>query len=60
VLSVLTFSGDYVEPYSTPLGQVVLAVLLTAYVALLVWMKRLAIGKPGVRFLNSTLKGRGR
>ncbi|MEU2200606.1 type II secretion system F family protein [Isoptericola sp. NPDC019482] len=53
VLAVLTFSGDYVRPYGTPIGQVVLAGLLTAYVACLVWLKRMATGRPAPRILRS-------
>jgi Flp pilus assembly protein TadB len=51
VLVILAISGTYVEPYRSPLGQVILVTLLTAYVATLVWMKRMAIGKPLARFL---------
>lgn len=52
-LIVLAVSGDYVEPYSTPVGQVILMLLLAAYVATLVWMRRMAIGKPLPRFLGA-------
>lgn len=51
VLVVLAISGTYVAPYRTPVGQLILMVLLTAYVATLVWMKRMAIGRPMPRFL---------
>ncbi len=51
VLVILAISGTYVEPYRSPLGQVILVTLLNAYVATLVWMKRMAIGKPLARFL---------
>lgn len=54
VLVVLALSGTYVEPYRTPLGQVVLAVLLTAYVATLVWMRHMAAGKPAPRLLAAS------
>ena len=53
VLVVLAISGTYVEPYRSPLGQVILVTLLTTYVATLVWMKRMAIGKPLARFLSA-------
>ena len=53
-LLVLAVSGDYVEPYGTALGQVILAVLLTAYVATLVWMRRMAQGRPLPRFLDTS------
>ncbi|WP_269305773.1 type II secretion system F family protein [Aeromicrobium sp. HA] len=51
VLVVLAISGTYVEPYRSPLGQVILVLLLVTYVATLVWMKRMAIGRPMPRFL---------
>ncbi len=51
VLVVLAISGTYVEPYRSPLGQIILVLLLAAYVATLVWMKRMAIGRPMPRFL---------
>ena len=47
-----SLSGSYVEPYQSPLGQVVLVALLAAYVATLVWMKRMAIGQAMPRFLS--------
>ncbi|HPU03706.1 MAG TPA: type II secretion system F family protein [Rhodoglobus sp.] len=53
VLVVLAISGTYIEPYRSPLGQVILVTLLTMYVATLVWMKRMAIGKPLARFLSA-------
>ncbi len=53
VLVVLALSGSYVEPYRTPVGQVLLVLLLSAYVATLVWMRRMAAGKPFPRFLET-------
>lgn len=53
VLVILAVSGEYVEPYRSPLGQVVLVTLLTAYVATLVWMKRMAVGRELPRFLEA-------
>jgi len=52
VLVVLALSGTYVEPYRTPVGQVLLVLLLSAYIATLVWMRRMAAGKPLPRFLT--------
>lgn len=52
VLLVLALSGSYVEPYASPLGQVILTLLLAAYAALLVWMRRMAEGKPPPRLLK--------
>ena len=51
VLVILAVSGTYVEPYQSPLGQVILVALLAMYVATLVWMKRMAIGREMPRFL---------
>ena len=52
VLVILAVSGTYVEPYQSPLGQVILVALLAMYVATLVWMKRMAIGREMPRFLD--------
>ena len=52
VLVVLALSGHYVEPYRSPIGQIILVVLLSAYVATLSWMRRMATGKPLPRFLG--------
>jgi len=57
---VLAVSGTYVEPYQSPLGQVILVALLAAYVATLIWMKRMAIGRALPRFLSpapNTMQG---
>jgi Flp pilus assembly protein TadB len=53
VLIVLALSGKYVEPYGSPIGQVLLVVLLSAYVGTLIWMRTMATGKPLPRFLNT-------
>jgi Flp pilus assembly protein TadB len=52
VVIVLALSGSYVKPYGSPIGQVIVVVLLAAYVATLVWMRRMATGKPLPRFLD--------
>ena len=51
VLGLLVFNGTYLEPYSTPLGQLLLALLLAAYVGALLWMRSVVAGKPLPRFL---------
>lgn len=56
VLVVLALSGQYVEPYASPIGQVILVVLLSAYVATLIWMRQMAIGKPLPRFLKPRIE----
>jgi Flp pilus assembly protein TadB len=52
VLVVLALSGEYVEPYRSAAGQVILVALLSAYVATLVWMRRMAAGRPAPRILT--------
>lgn len=52
VLVILAVSGTYVAPYRSPLGQVILVGLLSAYVATLIWMKRMAMGRNLPRFLD--------
>lgn len=52
VLVVLAISGSYVEPYRTPFGQVILIVLLSAYVATLIWMRQMAVGRNLPRILS--------
>ncbi|MGV8968297.1 MAG: type II secretion system F family protein [Cellulomonas sp.] len=56
VLVWLAFTGDYVAPYGTPLGQVLLVVLLAAYAGGLLWMRKMTEGKPLPRFLGPTAK----
>ena len=53
VLVVLGLTGSYIAPYGSPLGQVILAVLLTAYVATLLWMRRMAEGRRLPRIIGS-------
>ena len=52
VLVVLGLTGDYVAPYRRGLGQVVLAVMLAVYGGVLVWMRRMAAGRPLPRFIG--------
>jgi Flp pilus assembly protein TadB len=52
VLVILAISGTYVAPYRSPFGQVLLIVLLSAYVATLIWMRQMANGRPLPRFLE--------
>lgn len=52
VLAVLAFTGTYVDPYKSPFGQLLLSVLLGAYAAVLIWMRRMAAGKPLPRFIG--------
>jgi len=53
VLTLLAFNRTYMEPYTSPLGQLLLAALLSAYVAALLWMRQMTAGKPTPRFLTA-------
>ena len=59
VLALLALNGSYVEPYGTGVGQLMLVLLLGCYVALLVWMRRMAAGTPLPRFLGAQLRQSG-
>ncbi len=52
VLVVLGTTGDYVAPYRTGPGQLVLALMLAAYGGVLVWMRRMAAGRTLSRFIG--------
>lgn len=58
VLGVLALTGDYVAPYNTPLGGLILVSLLAVYVALLLWLRSMAKGKQLARFLGAQAGGR--
>jgi tight adherence protein B len=53
VLVLLALVPSFAAPYSSPTGQLVMATLLASTLALLVWMRRLALGRPASRFLGS-------
>ena len=54
VLAFLALSGEYIAPFGTPLGQLLLVLLLGLYVATLVWMRSMATGAPLPRFIGAT------
>lgn len=56
VLTGLAATGDNLDPYRTPLGQVILAVYLVAYGAALVWLRRMATPPAAPRFLGAQLR----
>ena len=60
VLAVLALTGSYITPYGTPLGQMILVMLLSLYVATLVWMRRMAAGKPLPRFIGVAARQQAR
>lgn len=53
VLGVLALTGDYIQPYSTPLGQILITLFLAAYVGLLVLMRNMSKGVPLPRFMGA-------
>ena len=54
VLALLALNRTYIQPYTSPGGQVLLAALLSAYVGALLWMRQMTAGKPTPRFLTAT------
>lgn len=53
VLGVLALTGDYIQPYSTPIGQLLITLFLAAYVGLLVLMRNMSKGTPLPRFMGA-------
>lgn len=49
----LVFAHGWVEPYSTPLGQLVLAILTAVFIGAFVRMRSLSASEPETRFLTS-------
>ena len=52
VLILLALNGQFMAPYATPLGQLILTILLTGYGASLIWLRRMSLGQPLPRFLG--------
>jgi len=52
IFVLLMFAPGFATAYSTTVGQVVMAVLIGATLTLLVWMRRIALGRPEPRFLR--------
>lgn len=50
----MVLTGQYIEPYKTPSGQIVALVLLGLYTLCLLWMRKISLGKPIPRFLPPT------
>lgn len=51
LMAFLLFNPSFSAAYRTPMGQLVLAVVIAAYLAVLWWMRSISIGKPLPRFL---------
>lgn len=52
VVMVAAFSGDYMRPYATGAGQVVMALLAAMFVGLLLWVRAMTRPVPAPRLLN--------
>lgn len=55
--ALLQFDRDYLAPYSTPVGQAVLAAISGVFVGALAWMRALAASPAEPRFLETTATG---
>lgn len=53
VMALGATQTGYIAPYGTPLGQLVLLVLIAMYAGALLWMRSMTISKPLPRFLNN-------
>ncbi|MCX6398393.1 MAG: type II secretion system F family protein [Propionibacteriales bacterium] len=51
--SLAVFSRDFVAPYSTVTGQLVLAIVIAIFASGLMWIRAAAIRKPPERFLGN-------
>lgn len=56
-LAVLAMTGSYIAPYGTPVGRLLLAGLLAAYIGALVWMRQMTVGDKLPRFLAAPGQG---
>lgn len=56
VVGLMFLNTGYMAPYSSPLGQLILATLLGAYGGALLWLRNVAAGKPTPRFMGVTAK----
>lgn len=59
VLGFMSLTGSYIAPYGSPFGQVVLVILLSLYVAVLIWMKHMARGTKLPRFIGTATTATG-
>ncbi len=53
----LFVAGSYIEPYRTPLGQLVLTGFMALFFLALGWMARISVARPLPRFIGAAAKG---
>lgn len=58
VVVAATVAGDYMRPYSSGVGQVVMATFAAAFVATLYWVRALTRPSPGPRMLRPATSDR--
>ena len=57
--AALLFGGDFFAPFGTPLGQVLLAGLVVAYLGSLLFLRRMTLPRPRGRILTAVPEGDG-
>ena len=51
-LALLFLTGNYVDPYKSAIGQIILLLLLSLYGGCLIWLRRTTMTKPIPRFIH--------
>ncbi len=51
LIGILPFIGQFMAPYKTPFGQLLLAIWIGFDVVMLLWLKKITAGKPTPRIL---------
>ena len=54
-LSLFALFSDLMRPYGTPLGQLILAVLLTGFAVMLWWMRQMTRPRRIPRFIGPSI-----
>lgn len=56
MLGFISFNANYIAPYGTAIGQIVLVILLSLYVVSLMWMRQITKSKPLPRIMGRHLR----
>lgn len=59
LIGLMPFISQFMAPYKTPLGQLLLAVWIALDVVMLLWLKRITAGKPTPRILANLSDSKG-